>query len=75
MRRWILLVLFLAAAGDRPAQPAAPIRSKVRILHGAIATVLTLYVAFHLMNHMFGWAGPETHRMIMAAGRRVYRSA
>jgi hypothetical protein len=46
-----------------------------RVAHGISAAFITCYVLFHLTNHLFGLAGPDTHAAIMKAGRKVYRSA
>ena len=46
-----------------------------RVAHGVAAAVIACFVLFHLTNHLFGLAGPQTHAAIMKAGRKVYRSA
>ena len=43
-------------------------------VHGATAAVLSLYVLFHLTNHLFGLIGPDAHAAVMKIGRVVYRS-
>jgi hypothetical protein len=45
-----------------------------RVAHGISAALITCYVLFHLTNHLFGLAGPDTHAAIMKAGRAIYRS-
>jgi hypothetical protein len=45
-----------------------------RVAHGVAAALIACFVLFHLTNHLFGLAGPQTHAMIMKAGRKVYRS-
>lgn len=59
------------------ANEALPVRPspKLRVAHGISALIVLLYVAFHLFNHLFGWEGEQAHAAVMAAGRKVYRSA
>jgi len=45
-----------------------------RVAHGVSATILLLYVSFHLINHLFGLIGPKEHAAVMAIGRCVYRA-
>lgn len=73
---WMLAAVYVwfapgAAPADRVQAPPAP----WRVAHGIAAAVIACYVLFHLTNHLFGLAGPETHAAIMRAGRTVYRSA
>ena len=35
------------------------------------AAVLTLYVLFHLTNHLFGLIGPDAHAAVMKIGRVI----
>ena len=46
-----------------------------RVAHGLAAAIIACFVLFHLTNHLFGLEGPQTHKAIMAAGRKVYRAA
>ncbi|RXH24159.1 hypothetical protein XH99_29210 [Bradyrhizobium nanningense] len=46
-----------------------------RFVHGVTAVILSLYVVFHLANHLFGLIGPDAHAAVMKIGRVVYRSA
>jgi hypothetical protein len=45
-----------------------------RVAHGVSAALIACFVLFHLGNHLFGLAGPDTHTAIMKAGRSVYRA-
>ena len=47
---------------------------KLRVAHGIVATVVTIYVLFHIGNHLFGLAGPQAHATVMKWGRHVYRA-
>lgn len=67
-----LVVWFMPDAPVTPA-PARPIAGW-RVAHGVAAALIACFVLFHLINHLFGLEGPQTHKAIMAAGRKVYRS-
>ncbi len=45
-----------------------------RVAHGISALAITLFVLFHLSNHLMGLIGPDLHAAVMKAGRTVYRS-
>lgn len=73
---WLLAAVYVwfapsVAPADRIHAPSAA----WRVAHGIAAAFIACYVLFHLTNHLFGLAGPETHAAIMKAGRLVYRSA
>ena len=53
---------------------AARMPAKLRVAHGISAAVLTIYVLFHLTNHLFGLIGPDAHTAVMKLGRQVYRA-
>ena len=75
---WTLawLVLLAWAALPAKADAAAPVgaSSSLRVTHGIASTVVMIYVAFHLTNHLFGLVSPEYHAKVMAIGRLVYRA-
>lgn len=75
---WTLLWVW---AGTRsalgPLESLAPLprwTAKLRVAHGVAATLILVFVAFHLTNHLFALGGAETHTALMRAGRRVYQS-
>jgi succinate dehydrogenase/fumarate reductase cytochrome b subunit len=77
---WLPLwsALAVAAAWSRPAlsPQAAPGGSpggRLAIAHGVSAAAIALFALPHLVNHLGGLLGGETHIAIMAALRRVYR--
>jgi hypothetical protein len=70
---WIAIGGVTAFAGSGSAQALSPPSTRLRILHGAAAAVILLYVAFHLTNHLLGLFGPELHTRVMQMGRKVYR--
>jgi len=47
---------------------------RLRVAHGIVATVATMYVLFHIGNHLFGLSGPQVHAAVMKWGRHVYRA-
>ena len=78
---WVWCAMWLAATlcawrSDRsgPLPAARPGLGRWRIAHGVSAAIVTLYVIFHLANHLMGLAGPEAHAAVMDAGRTVYRA-
>src|SRR5437762_7772476 len=71
---WIAIAIWSQSARD-PVAAAVPAVGGWRVVHGMTAAVLSLYVVFHLTNHLFGLIGPEAHAAVMKIGRVVYRSA
>lgn len=74
---WSLIGIWCLRPDTRPAPPlpATPTSARWRIAHGVAATIVTLYVMFHIFNHLFGLVGPAAHAHVMDIGRHVYRSA
>ena len=75
---WLVLVAWavLPAKADAAATAApAGASSGLRVTHGIASTVVMIYVAFHLTNHLFGLVSPEYHAKVMAFGRSVYRAS
>lgn len=76
---WLVLLVWavFSAKTDAAAKAAPPAGASngLRIAHGIVSTVVTIYVAFHLMNHLFGLVSPEYHAKVMAIGRLVYRAS
>ena len=75
---WCAIWLAIAIGSQSPRDPVAaavPAVGGWRVVHGVTAAVLSLYVAFHLINHLFGLIGPDAHAAVMKIGRVVYRSA
>lgn len=72
---WILAIglafIPLRAAGTPPGVAAKSVH--LRVAHGVSASLILLFIAFHLTNHLSGLIGPDTHAAIMMAGRKVYR--
>jgi len=68
---WVAAIAYL---GLRPPAAATGAPSpKVRIVHGVAASLILLFIGFHLTNHLSGLIGPDMHAAIMKAGRSVYR--
>lgn len=72
---WLVagLSVWLAPEGPAAQTPARHIAGW-RVAHGVAAAAIACFVLFHLTNHLFGLEGPETHKAIMTAGRKVYRA-
>src|SRR3954466_11595008 len=71
---WIAIAIWSRSA-RAPVAAAVPAVGGWRVVHGVTAAVLSLYVVFHLINHLFGLLGPDAHAAVMKIGRMVYRSA
>ena len=71
---WLAIAIWSQSARD-PVAAAVPAVGGWRVVHGVTAAVLSLYVVFHLTNHLFGLIGPDAHAAVMKIGRVVYRSA
>ena len=58
-----------------PADVVTPVSARLRVVHGISASLIVIFVVFHLGNHLSGLMGPDVHASIMKAGRTIYRSA
>jgi hypothetical protein len=70
---WLAVATWSQLARDR-VDAAVPTVGRWRVVHGLTATLLVLYVLFHITNHLFGLIGPDAHAAVMKIGRVVYRS-
>lgn len=72
---WLAAGLYVLLAPDARVTeaPSRPIAGW-RVAHGVAAAVIACFVLFHLTNHLFGLEGPQTHKAIMTAGRKIYRA-
>lgn len=70
---WLAIAKWSQSARDR-VKSAEPVVGGWRAVHGVTALILSLYVMFHLANHLFGLIGPDAHAAVMKIGRIVYRS-
>lgn len=48
-------------------------RALVKSLHYVSGVTLSVFIAFHLLNHLFALDSPEKHIKIMEQFRLVYR--
>jgi hypothetical protein len=74
---WCLIWLAIAVwsqLAPNPAVTAAPAVGGWRVVHGLTAAIISLYVLFHIANHLFGLVGQDAHAAVMKIGRVVYRS-
>jgi hypothetical protein len=71
---WLAIAIWSQAAPSPAVATPQPAVGRWRVVHGATAAVLSLYVLFHLTNHLFGLIGPDAHAAVMKIGRVVYRS-
>ena len=74
MAAWIVVGVLASIFQPKGMAAAAGSANRWRFAHGVSAALISLFIAFHLCNHLAGLIGPDTHAHIMALGRRVYRS-
>lgn len=76
---WVILWA-VAAAWAAAADATTPVGAgrrpdaAARVVHGGVAVLVLAFVAFHLVNHLVGWLGPQAHASVMHWGRRIYRT-
>jgi hypothetical protein len=71
---WLAIAIWSQTEPSSAAATPRPAVGRWRVVHGATAALLCLYVLFHLTNHLFGLIGPDAHAAVMKIGRVVYRS-
>ena len=74
---WCVIWLAIAIWSQRARNPVpvlTPAVGRWRVVHGLTAAILSLYVLFHITNHLFGLVGPDAHAAVMKIGRVVSRS-
>lgn len=49
-------------------------RETIKKLHYISGIILSLFIGFHLLNHLFALDGPQAHIMFMEAFRKIYRN-
>jgi hypothetical protein len=73
---WALAGLYVWwGRGESAPRPTSQPPGAWRVAHGLSAVLITIFVLFHLTNHLFGLLGPDIHAAIMKVGRTVYRCA
>lgn len=70
---WLAITIWSQLAPDRVVA-AVPAVGRWRVIHGLSAALLSLYVLFHIANHLFGLVSQDAHAAVMKIGRVVYRS-
>ncbi len=71
---WLAVGAYVLAGSNAAPKPIAGSVARWRVIHGATAAAITVYILFHLGNHLLGLIGPDAHAAMMKAGRHVYRS-
>jgi len=74
---WLILWVPICARAilwPRTAIEEKPVPAALRVAHGIAAALVSVYVLFHVGNHLFGLIGPERHLAVMKLGRQVYRN-
>ena len=72
---WLLMGCFANSFKTKSVISTAEPSTYLRILHGICGALTTVFIIFHLFNHLFGLISPEAHSYVMDAGRIVYRSS
>jgi succinate dehydrogenase/fumarate reductase cytochrome b subunit len=72
---WLLLALFAARSSDTTAPLRRGSTARLRVAHGICGAITTLFILFHLGNHLTGLLGAEMHEAVAQLGRKVYRAA
>lgn len=71
---WLLLALHASRSTDTVHPPKQGSTTVLRVAHGICGALTTLFVLFHLFNHVTGLWGGDTHEAIADIGRTVYRA-
>jgi hypothetical protein len=75
---WLVACIYVLLGSDEKPAPSAPVTGSIakwRVVHGVAASIILIYVLFHLTNHLLGLLGPDVHAAVMKTGRLVYRSS
>nr|WP_314578080.1 hypothetical protein [uncultured Pseudomonas sp.] len=71
---WFCLALFTARSTDAVLPVHRGSTAVLRVAHGVCGAITTLFVLFHLMNHVTGLWGGDIHEAVADIGRTVYRA-
>ncbi|SFW32997.1 hypothetical protein SAMN03159511_2412 [Pseudomonas sp. NFACC19-2] len=73
---WLALAALATLVPGSATAALAPRRSgsALRVAHGLSGVIVTIFVVFHLFNHLFGLLGSDVHAAIMDWGRTFYRA-
>jgi hypothetical protein len=70
---WVATIAYVLLRRP-PSDVVGAVSLRLRVAHGISASLILLFVVFHLTNHLSGLIGPDVHAAIMKAGRTIYRS-
>ncbi|CAB1275197.1 hypothetical protein [Candidatus Nitrosacidococcus tergens] len=68
----ILTILSTKETKDKPSNPEFTVYWKV--IHGLSATLVSIFIVFHITNHFFSLKGADTYNAVMKLGEKVYRN-
>lgn len=76
---WIGAILFVGHGSSSKADPRETIPAQrtatIRVTHGISASaIIVLFLALHIINHLLGLFGAETHAAFMKMARHLYRA-
>lgn len=72
---WLLAAVFASRTSAHIHPVHRGTSAALRVAHGICGAVTTLFILFHLFNHLTGLMGAETHEAVADIGRKVYRAA
>jgi hypothetical protein len=73
---WVVMTALAASGGTDAVSPAPahPAPARLRVAHGRSAlSIIAIFLALHLANHLTFILGQATYREVMTAVRHVYR--
>ncbi|CAH9017788.1 hypothetical protein [Candidatus Nitrosacidococcus sp. I8] len=68
----ILVILNAKEIKNKPSDPEFTAYWKV--IHGLSATLVSIFILFHMANHFFSLKGADTYNAVMELGEKVYRN-
>jgi hypothetical protein len=74
---WLAIALFISIRSVSSTEQTTnnTYHPALRVAHGVVGLVATIFISFHLFNHMFSLLGESAHAHIMDLGRHIYRSS
>lgn len=71
---WLVFGYLASRSTDAVIAQQPRTSARLRVAHGVAGSLATVYVLFHIFNHLFGLISPEAHAAVMDIGRTVYRA-
>jgi hypothetical protein len=71
---WLAAAIWAWLARSEPPASAEPAVARGRVAHGLVAAIVSVFVLFHIANHLFLLTGTDAHTAVMRLGETVYRA-